>query len=347
MKKPAAMSEFPEIVRRIEELNAPAGDFDDMVKQMHRLASICRLSRAVFYDPPRRIFRVTTHHTALPPRIEELWFPPPIADFSRASPPGTSVFYGCSDPNGALREVRVKAGQHVILAEWGTTATMLVHPVGYSETVFERAGARRAVDRQHVEFEARLSQDERSVRNFLMAAFTDPTPNRYRITAAIATLYGAVDGVALSGLMYPSIEKSANVDNFALAPKFVRSSMILKAADLMLVDTVDESSGDIQGSREARMISVTDGNLKWAAVGEKRTELPPMTRVSAELSEGEKLRLQDVTGLVEIDGTMYFVKPGYTVELVGGSVVVRDLRGDRVSPAGVGAAIAAARKLAE
>jgi hypothetical protein len=169
--------------------------------------------------------------------------------------------------------------------------------------------------------------DTREVRKFLALAFTDSTTNHYRVTAAIAEMFLACDDIA--GIMYPAVAKSANVDNLALLPEFVRSGLKLTEASVVYID--DVTPDGIGGNVIARLQSADDGNLVWESTGSGTTNIPPRSGVAMRLQPGERKRLV-TAGRARINGRTYDLLPGYSIEILDDEIVIRDLQGAVVSP---------------
>jgi hypothetical protein len=205
---------------------------------------------------------------------------------------------------------------------------MILHDVGYSDEVLKRAGATRLLPERHAQFYAQnLMSDTREVRKFLALAFTDSTTNHYRVTAAIAEMFLACDDIA--GIMYPAVAKSANVDNLALLPEFVRSGLKLTEASVVYID--DVTPDGIGGNVIARLQSADDGNLVWESTGSGTTNIPPRSGVAMRLQPGERKRLV-TAGRARINGRTYDLLPGYSIEILDDEIVIRDLQGAVVSP---------------
>jgi hypothetical protein len=318
------------ILERIQALASSDNNFVDLLQQMHKLAALAPMSLGTVCAPGTTVYRATNHHVSIPSRIEEIWYPPAnmICSFSRANRPGSPMFYCCSDLNGAFREIGAKLGQYAVLATWVAVTPMTLHDVGYSVEVLQRAGASRLLPERHAQFYAQtLTSEARQVRDFLALAFTDPTDHQYRVTAAIAEMFLACDGIA--GIMYPAVAKSANVDNLALLPEFVRSGLNLTEASAVYIDEV--TADGISGSVVARLLFVQDGNLVWEYTGSATTDIAPLSGVVMRIQLGERKRVT-TAGRLQINGRTYDVLPGYSIELADDQIIVRDLQGSLVLP---------------
>ncbi len=320
------------VIGRIKALASRDDSFVNLLREMHNLAALSPLSMGSVCGPGTKLYRGTNHHVSVPNRIEDIWYPPAsvIQRYGRANRPGSSMFYCCSDPACAFLEIGAIPGQYAVLATWVNDAKMILHEVGYSAEVLRRASASRPLPDRHAKFVAKnLSNEAREVREFLSLAFTDPTDNQYRVTAAIAEMLLA--GNALSGIMYPAVAKNANVDNLALVPDFVRTSLKLVEANVVLVDEV--TGEGISGTVVARLKTVRDGNLVWEYTGSGTTTIPPQSGLITRILPGERKTIASA-GQLQINGRDYEVLPGYSIELANDQVIVRNLQGSIVPPKG-------------
>lgn len=317
------------LIETIKQMVRSAASIDSFADPLHRLVSAAPNSIGSRYEPGVELFRATKHHQSIPERIEELWFPPADkAAEGRANRAGSPLFYCSSDPNCAFREIGAAVGQCVVHAKWSTSAAMLLHDLGYSVQVLDRAGSRRALSAQHASFyETRLDDLGKKVRDFLALAFTDPTPASYAFTTAIAEFH--LRGDDFHGLLYPAVSKAANVDNLALRPDFVRSGLSLVSAQLVKVDRVD-GDGSVAGVILADLVSVErDGTLHWSFRAGGITVAPGS---GVDIEAGSSFTVAGL-GQIQIDGRQYQVAPGFLIETSkSGDVMVRDLSGQIVAP---------------
>jgi hypothetical protein len=200
---------------------------------------------------------------------------------------------------------------------------MVLHDVGYSCDVLKRAGARRDIPEHQANLYDTLEPSEREVRDFLAEVYTKPTSADYHVTAAIAQLFLACDSIA--GIMYPAVV-NLNVDNLALLPSFVESSMKIVEATAVLVTEVTPDA--ISGQIVARLEACDAGNLVWRYTGTTAsTGLPAFL----DFEPGQRKRVA-TAGRFWFDGNLYDFLPGYSIQLVDGEFVIRDLQGVVVQP---------------
>ena len=317
------------LINEINELVRSGSDVESFLGKLHRLVSLSPASVASSHQPGIELYRATKHHNAVPRRIEDLWYPPAeVAPSGRANRAGEPIFYCSSDPNCAWREIGIAVGQLAVVAKWVTTAPMVLHDLGYTDQVLKRAGSRRALPEHHRKFyESSLGGPEKMIRDFLAMSFTDPSSANYSLTTAIAEIHLRAD--EFSGILYPAVSKAADVDNLALRPAFVQSSMKLPWAQLVSVDEVS-ADGSISGEVLADLAAADGhGELRWA-FRQEGTVVSPGGRHP--FVAGERLRMH-TAGELNIEGKRYRIEAGYSIESTElGEVTVRDLRGIPVDP---------------
>lgn len=322
------MTSAGEIVAHIEQLIDAGAHVDEMSNEVHRLLTIAPKSLGSSYEPRISLYRATKHHRSIPTRIDDLWYPPvEKTTFGRANRPGSPMFYCSSDPACVFLEIGASIGNLTVSAKWVTTRPMLLHDLGYTEQVMQRAGSRRSLPEHHASFHQSVLDDAaRAVRDFIALAFTEPSPRNYHLTTALAEVFLRADEFA--GILYPAVSKAANVDNLALRPSFVRDGLRLETAQVVIVD---EITADFRvGGRVLADLQNVDaaGNLTWSFrdVG----DTIPSGGAQA-VHVGQTLRAQ-TPGLIEVLGTRYRVEVGYTIEVRDDALVVRDVKGTVVPP---------------
>lgn len=318
------------LIALIKQLIDRGADVDAFLDPLHRLIALSPSSIGWVADPGLELYRVTKHHTTLPTRIDEVWFPPPeLTPSGRANRPNQPMFYCTSDPSYAYYETSITVGQTVVFSKWVTTARMMLHDLGYTAQVLARAGSTRTLPEPHRKFyEDNLTDEGRQIRDFIAMRFTDPNPNSYAFTNAVAEFHLDAD-FDLAGILYPAATKAANADNLALRPSFVREGMKLVEATLQEVSTVTED-GYVVGDIQADLVDVRDtGELSWS-LREPATSSPPGSSIA--VSYGEAIRVHDAADL-EIGGREFHVEPGYAIVVSKtGDFRVLNLKGEKVEP---------------
>jgi hypothetical protein len=314
-------------IETINRLAKDGAEVDELKWEIHNLLSLAPNSIASIHHPGVTLYRGTKHHSSVPTRMEEIWYPPAEKTlWNRANRPQRPMFYCTSDPDCALREIGAGLGDTVVFATWTTKANMMLHDLGFSSQVLSRAGSRRVLPELHKSFYTeKLSVEGRTVRDFIAFAFTEPSPKDYRLTVALAEMHLRAEEFA--GILYPSVAKDANTDNVALLPEYVRNSLSLVTAQVFQADQV-ESDGRVSGRILFELQAVSErGDLSWNASGSGPSDTLPPGRGQA-IRPGEKLRVE-TQGEVEIDGQRYHLEAGYSIQIENRVVVVRDLQ-DRI-----------------
>jgi hypothetical protein len=322
------------VAEAIAELRALATNtatpYENLLAKAHALMRLAPMSIGTFCPIGQELYRGTSHHNSVPVHQADILYPPPhaVRTYGRANCPGKPMFYCSSDPNGVFRELGSQVGQYAVLAKWATTKPGVLHGLGYSSAVFQRAKARREPPEPYRDFDAASDPQTRAIREFLALEFTVPNPSDYRLTAALADVFLAGDDFA--GIAYPTIAKDCNADNLALLPAFVDSSLRLVEAQVVLIDDV-QSDGSVGGEVIARLDSVDNGALKWNYSGLSSTTLPSGAAAVLRIKPGDRSRVQEACS-VSIDGQVYDMRPGYSIELVDDEVCVLDLQSATVRP---------------
>jgi hypothetical protein len=319
-----------EIFNRIERLIAEGADVDPFVNEIHELVTVMRLASGSIVEPGQRLYRATKHHKAVPGHTTEISYPPAacIGCLGRCNRAGLSVFYCSSDQNCVLEEISPEVGNLVVRATWQVSERTLLQDIGYTDAVLERAGATRSLPERYGEFAGRLTDDGRRIRDYIASAFTNRSSKYYALTAAIAEVHLRSDQIV--GIMYPSITRSANCDNLALQPSFVGRGLRLVAAEALRVRVWNETSPDAYGI--ADLADVTpDGTLVWKYTGAEKTQIGG-SEATAMLIEPGKPVTCDSDGEVMLNGVRYVLRRGFTIQLEGDTVTVRDTDGTLVPP---------------
>jgi len=314
-------------INTITCLARQGAEMDDLKAEIRTLLSIAPKSLGSIYEPGVTLYRATKHHTSIPTRIEEIWYPPSErTGWNRTNRPKQPMFYCTSDPDCALREIGADVGNTVVFATWRTRQQMMLHDLGFSSQVMTRAGSRRLLSEHHKKFYlTQLNPDEKTIRDFIALAFTEPSPKDYRLTVAIAETHSDPD---FTGLLYPSVAKAANTDNLALLTSFVHEGLQLVKAQVFRVDQKDPD-GRVSGAIICELAGVSEtGDLSWTYGGASEI-VPPGT--GSVLRPGRKITAQ-TTGEISLDRKHYHIKPGYSIQLEDGEPVVRDVQNRIVTP---------------
>jgi RES domain len=319
--------EIQETIERINRLAKEGAEVDKLAGEIRKLLAIAPRSIASIYEPGVIVYRATKHHRSVPTRIEEIWYPPPEkTQWNRANRPKRPMFYCTSDPDCALREIGADIDNTVVFATWRTTGKMMLHDLGFSSQVLSRPGSCRSLSEHHAKFyREQLDDKGKAVRDFFALAFTEPSPQDYRLTVAVAEAHSDPD---FAGILYPSVAKAANTDNLALLPSFVHSGLNLVKAQVFQVDQKDPD-GRVSGDVICALERANDhGELSWS-YGGKSENLPP--KAGKQIRAGDPL-LAQTSGEVEIDGKRYQLEPGFSIRVEGSTVIVRDVQNRVIKP---------------
>jgi hypothetical protein len=312
-----------DIITEIQTSLLKGDNVESYVNKIHRLLKVVPISLASKFDKGVSLYRTTNHHSFVPLRVDELWFPPAeFASINRANRKGKSMFYCSSDPSCTFLELGIELGQLAVHSKWLTEDTMILHDLGYIQKNFDRAGANRAVPSINQSFE---QSNLTSIHEFIHLAFTDPTPNRYPLTAAIAEVF--MQGDEFSGIRYPAIKKDANVDNVALLPDFVRKYLKLDSAQVVKVDEINKNDKSIGGEVIADLSKTdSDGSLHWTYRTKGNTLRPGESK-----AVGVGIHTMQTDGEVLLGGVKYKVKAGYTIQVpIEGPITIRDFQGRQI-----------------
>lgn len=146
----------------------------------------------------------------------DLHLGPPPGDRARAgrmNAHGIAVFYGASDPNVALAEVRPPVGSRALVGEFELLRTVKLLDVSALETVYFQGSVfdpAFAGKQSLARFLGRLSD------RITMPVMPDDEPTEYLITQMIADYLARRPGAALDGLLFKSVQQPGDQRNVVL-----------------------------------------------------------------------------------------------------------------------------------
>jgi hypothetical protein len=219
--------------------------------------------RAVVCDRPLNVSRVT--------------YPPPsIARLNRANREGQPVFYGSAAREGALFEVMPSEGQTVAVVKWITTASMVVHPVGYSQNALDQVQSKRTPESWTGFVSEPGGPAHAEITDFLATTFMrvirpGESNDFYKLSTAIAETLFAQD--LFQGLLYPTIALAANSDNLAIKPAFVDRHLRFVEAELFRIQNVSLHGFEVLPTDLASELGA-DGTILWRG-RPKQLVIPP------------------------------------------------------------------------
>lgn len=174
-----------------------------------------------------------------PGNISAMLYPPPDrTPLGRVNQPGKPVLYCCASREAPFFELRPSVGTTVAIAQWATTAPMLVNHAGYTRSTFERMGSVRREAHNFQKSPHPSIDDE--ITETLAEIFTRSSPQTgdhlYHLTSMVADfLFG---DEMFDGLLYPTVAMRANSDNIALKPRYADRHLRFLKAEYIRVDEV-------------------------------------------------------------------------------------------------------------
>jgi hypothetical protein len=156
---------------------------------------------------------------------------------------------------------------------------MVLYPIGFSVSVFERAASNRKPSAEDGAHLSQLPAKARRIQEWLNLTFTDPTAAAsdppYFLQQAIADALFSIPG--LHGLKYPTTRhRVLGNDNVALSKEFVDQSLKLVGGSMHRMLALSTSGATTR--KLATLASIDDNRLTW---DHHFSELPSL-RVAAD-----------------------------------------------------------------
>jgi hypothetical protein len=320
------VDELQEAIASIRALRLRGAESSLYIPHLRILADSHGKVRVPTYGAGARLYRATRHHTNLPARKEDLWFPP--ADrvkAGRENYEGQPVFYGSAHQSPALAEIAAGPYNICVISEWVTQDIMYVQDLGFEEQAFGRFGVDRQRLPHQVEDIRNASEAEKEARRFISDAFLSEGEANYPLTAAIADVF--THGV-LTGIRYPSLALKGRSDNFALRPDYVREKMRLEAATYFYIKRAsDEGMYDFDPIADLTGIN-RDGSLSWTH-RDHRSVIPPQAGLKVNVPPGDRVVMQIHRPMVIVlENRRYAVVPGAFIERLTDGIVVKSPEGN-------------------
>lgn len=196
-----------------------------------------------------------------PKVYKELIYPPKHrAKTNRASYEGEQMFYCSTLKKAPFYELSLVKGDKIVLSTWINQKPLMCNNVGYTESNFITLGASREIPVAPIELKEINIKDNRIIAEFLGKTFckkiTDDDKLYYKLTNAIAKLHIKDN---FHGLLYPTIQYSANSDNIALTKETIDKNFLqlkqVEFAEILdikenrycykILDFAEEISGDL------------------------------------------------------------------------------------------------------
>jgi len=235
--------------------------------------------------------------------------PPPsrIASHGRMNPHGVSVFYGATDPNVAMAEVRPPVGSRVVVGRFEILRPVRLLNIKSLSSIAVRGSI---FDRSFIERLRKASFLSWLSDRIAQPVMPEDEPFEYLPTQAIAEFLAARSAVELDGIIYPSVQSKEGA-NVVL---FHKSSRI---QELNLPEGTDISvySHDYTEEGEKSFYSVSE-------------EVPSVTEHSDGLSDSEPdINDPILLGPIHSDHEVSFDHREITLQLDVKTLEVRYVKG--------------------
>jgi hypothetical protein len=300
------------ISQTVEDINARIARITvDEIKDTLNRYRAGMVNRAIFFEPGTFVYRARKcdqHLSKNDLHISDLHYPRKNVRLGRANREGFPVFYACQSKEPVFFEMRVEEGDELVIGNWRLNTRLLVNSVGYTEKVFSAMGAARACPvwegKELPKGQSELSDDVRAGIDASLAvlrqedpdfdiveafgnAFTRCDEAMYKLSTAISELHlgdiGNAD-IRFGGVIYPSIQMSANSDNLALLPWFADNHLELtgvlhvrvtqRVCALISFDELDYATS-----------FAADGRVLWNGARSSVT-VPPLGQVTCYANPG-------------------------------------------------------------
>lgn len=197
-----------------------------------------------------------------PDFYRDLIYPPKhLAKINRASYEGEQMFYCSTLKKAPFYELSLVKGDKIALSTWTVEKPIFCNNVGYTASNFVNLGAAREIPFMPIEELKHVDpQDNKVIADFLARTFckkiTDEEKLHYKLTIAIAKKHIRDK---FNGLLYPTIQYSANADNISLTKNVIDQNYLhlqqVEFAEILevkdnrycykILDIADELSGDL------------------------------------------------------------------------------------------------------
>jgi hypothetical protein len=192
--------------------------------------------------------------------------PKQIARMSRANRENNPFFYCCTTYDAPFFELDVRPGDTIVLSRWITTESLALNNIGFTKNAFLQLRANRDTP-SYGEIEMQVPKSNSVVDDFVNGEFIKKVPRGkeneylYKPTLAIAEMMFSDE--MFEALLYPSIAKNGNADNFAIKPRCLNQNKLkLEGVEYVHIDSVD---GDdiIVTQLDLADSFQNDGTIEW------------------------------------------------------------------------------------
>lgn len=266
---PSSDEEIRNALETLRGMDLCAVSVDQVKEQISVLLKGHATSIPIF-DPGIRLYRARKMMSS-PSSLAEIGAPPPgkVLSNQRCNRAGESLFYCSSARNAPFFEVHAQVGDHLVLSEWCTTATMIVNHVGYTHSTFERLRSTRSAPSWGLPVASSVSERTRTIDEFFSSFFTVDVQagqeDLYKTTIAMTEKFipepSAEGAFRFDGLMYPTIPMNGNCENFALKSEFVERGMAFEKAEYIIIREIEGMQMKFDALDFCN--SVCDGKLEW------------------------------------------------------------------------------------
>lgn len=237
------MLSFQEKISLIKELNAidlATCSVDFLIDFINPIITGYTVNTYTFL-PDNILYRGIKYETK-PSDYHDLIYPPKNSTIlNRANLEGEQMFYCATNKKAPFYELGLKKGDRIALTTWSLVKPICCNNVGYTKSNFDSLGAKREVPVEPIEKPWKLDiKENKIIAEFLAQAFCKShfqgNLDYYKLTNAIAKKHIASD---FHGLLYPTIQYSANADNMALTKKTIDSHYLrIEQVEYIEVDKI-------------------------------------------------------------------------------------------------------------
>ncbi|MBA0884019.1 RES domain-containing protein [Flavobacterium undicola] len=266
-----SLNDLKEAIRVYQSLDFNVCSISDADKQF-RLIIKHFIIQTIFWDAPI-IYRARKHtDKSLFKNVEELIYPKNPTTLGRLNNIGQPLFYGASDHNTAIFELRPKRGDEITVLE--SRIINSVHlpkftEVGIRELLIKQNHSPEFIEQNKIVLAKNLMTEDNKKRynlinNFLVSEITkiigSNKTHMYKGTIAIAQFY--LDNKMADGMVYPSISRSGT-ECIAMKPesyhRFYRPDRSFKCK----IVNVDSSGGLTVRCVDNSTNIDRNGNITW------------------------------------------------------------------------------------
>ena len=178
-----------------------------------------------------------------PKNISDLREPPiQIARMSRVNRENNPFFYCCTTYDAPFFELDVRTGDTIVLSRWITTESLALNNIGFTKNSFLQLRANRATP-SYGEIEMQVPESNSAVDDFVNGEFIKKVPrgkeNEYLYKPTVAIAEMMFQDEMFDALLYPSIAKNGNADNFAIKPRCLNENKLkIEGVDYVHIDSV-------------------------------------------------------------------------------------------------------------